>query len=638
MQYKTTIRRAVSVLLVLLLVFGLTACAEQNAADTAPATDTQQPSAPTEQTDAPQPSTVPDETKIPNDPASAFAAKAALLREAVVTDALDARLGEAPAGELGFVVFFSVSDGTQRAEVRHGSGSTLAAAFDAAAQSTAEMLGENGTFPRWVKVDVVREAVPATLQEIGAELRETRPEFYHKGIAFDPDWNTALLEAELNGAKVLEFEIGTIDLEYLNTYLEKANRPTVDTLPAEYISFVTSGWFCDEDGLVCALIDEGLDYGRRSIAPIDRDYVLSLVETASEYLMRQVQDDGSFLYGYYPRFDKVIPSYNIMRHVSTIWSLICRYRLLPDEELKTLLDKTMTYMLLNIRYNETDEGTAAYLYEEKADEIKLGGNGVAILALSEYMDVFGTDQYVELVRKLANGILTMRGEEPGTYVHVLNGDFTFKEEYRTVYYDGEATFGLCRAYSLTGEQKFLDAACAAMDHFIEADYTQYKDHWIAYSVNELTKHVPKQEYFDFGLRNAFTYLDRIIRQDTTYHTFTEMLLAGFELYDRMVSLGMDTGDYDVQALLDGIAIRVNRQLNGYFFPEVAMYMRSPNSILNAFMVRHDGYRTRIDDVQHNISSLYAFYRNYDRLLYYGYRDLSEIPPELVPPPNKPVLR
>ena len=77
-----------------------------------------------------------------------------------------------------------------------------------------------------------------------------------------------------------------------------------------------------------------------------------------------------------------------------------------------------------------------------------------------------------------------------------------KEEFRTVYYDGEATFALCRLYSVTGDQVWLDAAKSAVNHFIAADYVQYRDQWVAYSMNEITKYVDDPAYYAFALRNV----------------------------------------------------------------------------------------------------------------------------------------
>ena len=170
---------------------------------------------------------------------------------------------------------------------------------------------------------------------------------------------------------------------------------------------------------------------------------------ASAFLVDQIQEDGSFLYGIYPRFDNNIDNYNIVRHASTLWSLICRYRLEPDEHLAEKIERSIGFMLDYVIY---DSDGRAWLYEEKDEEIKLGGCGVAVVALTEYMEVFQNDKYKEICCALGRGILQMMDPISGKYYHVFHGDFTRKEEFRTVYYDGEATFALCRLYSLTGEE------------------------------------------------------------------------------------------------------------------------------------------------------------------------------------------
>ena len=164
---------------------------------------------------------------------------------------------------------------------------------------------------------------------------------------------------------------------------------------------------------------------------------------------------------------------------------------------------------------------------------------------------------------------------------------------------------------------WLDAACAAADHFIEADYARYRDHWIAYTMNELTKYVEdRQDYYSFGLYNAWSNLQVIAGLDTTSPRSLELLMSAFELYDRAVQNGMSTDGYKIADLLEVIRIRTSRQLNGFFFPEYAMYMANPQRIMNSFMVRNKSFRVRIDDVQHNIGGYYLYWKNYDKLMSY----------------------
>ncbi len=559
----------------------------------------------------------------------AYQEKLGRLRGSALTDEVRAELPDDPAGEqAGYAVFLSICNTEERASVFTGTGANLDAAWNDADRQVRSFLKENRYDPKWVKADLVYSSEAVTESELAERVWAARSEFFRYGVAFDAEYGTALLEAEMNGAKIYDYdsEDTPVDFQYLNLYLKKAGRSELEALPETYLLFQCKGWFCDEDGQVFPLYSDGLEYGRRAVDQIDADYARELMLDAGQFLVDQVKPDGSFVYGMYPRFDNDIEGYNIVRHSSTIWSLICLWRITGDKELVEVLERTIDHMLSQVVYSGED---TAYLYEESADEIKLGGCGVAVIALTEYMDAFGNDRYADVCRALGRGILTLLDQQTGEYYHVLNGDFSRKEEFRTVYYDGEATFALCRLYGLTGEEQWLTAARAAVDHFIEADYTQYKDHWVAYSMNEITKYVDDAAYYDFGLKNVQENLKSIYRRDTTYHTYLELLMASYELYSRMVEKGIRTDyleqSFSLTELLKTIYARADRMLNGFFYPEYAMYMRNPGRILRTFMVRHDGYRVRIDDVQHNIGGFYKYYTNYEKMVADGLLEAREYP-------------
>jgi rhamnogalacturonyl hydrolase YesR len=260
----------------------------------------------------------------------------------------------------------------------------------------------------------------------------------------------------------------------------------------------------------------------------------------------------------------------------------------------------------------------------------LGGNGIAALVLASYGEFFGTNPYVSLVRRLANGILEMQ-EEDGSYFHILDAeDFSRKERSRVVYYDGEATYALSKAYSLTGDERYLEAAEKSVAFFIDNEYERFRDHWVAYSLNEITKHVHKQEYFDFALRNAQSNLVTIFNQTTPYHTYFELLMAAFNTYKRLKILcennvTLHISDFfNEQDFVRTIWRRAVYMQNYYYYPEFAMYMKRPQRIVYAFNVRHQNWRVRIDDVQHFVGGYYEFCKNY-RLLAkhldgYGFSD------------------
>lgn len=544
----------------------------------------------------------------------AFLEKADHLKAQVVTDETAEALGESPVDGVGHMVFLSVCDGATRAKVYSGKGKTLSNAWDDAVQRTVKALNNEAPEARWLRADIVSKSWPVDVASLLDEITKTPSGFDYNGLVLDSKFELALTEGQLNGLGIYDYQEDTFSMDRLNDWLKANGENPLQILSNNMVGFETWGWFCDEDDTVYPLCREGADTGRRQLDGIDADYAKEIIYNASSFLMDQVQEDGKFIYGIGPQYDNEINDYNILRHTGTIWSLICRYRIFPDETLKKMIDDTIEYMLSQIRY---DEDGAGYIYEEDSDEIKLGGNGIAILALTEYMDLFQNDDFREVCEALGEGILKQQDPEDGSYWHILWYDFSKLEKFRTVYYDGECTFGLTRLYSLTGDQKWLDAACKAIDHFIAEDYTQYRDHWVAYSLNEVTKYLDRQEYYDFALANATKNYKRIMGRARTYPTNLELLISAFETWQRMVDKGIDTGDFNVQDLLDAIAARANRQLSGYFYPELAMYMANPQRILGSFMMRNDRFRVRIDDVQHNIGGFYLYWKNYDAMIAAG---------------------
>ena len=189
-----------------------------------------------------RPDTGPDETP----DTDAFLMKAELLRSEALADWVRESLDEAPAGQSGYMAFFSVSDGTARAGVYSGTGDTLDAAWDDAADNASAALHESGLSPRWVKADLIYHSEALSAADLGKAIAQAGNSSFRYGLAFNEEFHTALLEGELNGAGIYDYETGGVSLEILNRYLEESGREGLAGLPETYQVFGCVGWLCDE--------------------------------------------------------------------------------------------------------------------------------------------------------------------------------------------------------------------------------------------------------------------------------------------------------------------------------------------------------------------------------------------------------
>ena len=508
-----------------------------------------------------------------------------------------------------YQVFISVSNSRTKAYVRNGSGKTLVEAIEDTKEKINQVIDNEKIEPKWIKIDVVDDTRKVSKKELNS-LLENSTYYLSSGISFDDNFEVALLEAELNSNNIINYDDGYLNLEQLNEYINTLNKNSNKSIDDynNVTMFDCVSYIYDDTGIYKINSNENY-YGRRAENNLDRNRLSEIITSACNYLEKNVKDDGSFLYEYYVVEDKETNSYNILRHEGTIWSMIQTYTLQPNAELKDKIELALDYVIENgVKYKGDN---TAYIKEIQNNELKLGANGIAVLMLTEYMNTFNTNEYEELVAKIGNAILEMQNED-GSFYHVYSyPNFNEEEEYRTVYYDGEATYALIKLYEFTKDEKWINAAEKAMDYFVDNNYEQYEDQWIEYAINAMIEYKPKKEYFELGLNNVKDNYATILDNRNQSATKLELLVTGLEIYDKAIENNIDVSFINIKGIMNAIDIRINYQLNCYFYPEYAMYFNNPERILYSFFVRDSDYRIRIDDVQHNINAFYQLYQIYD---------------------------
>ncbi|WP_053106256.1 Mur ligase family protein [Thiopseudomonas alkaliphila] len=484
---------------------------------------------------------------------------------------------------------------------------------------------------KWLRLEWINKERKFTWKEFNKDLRGYKRNYYRSGIAYKGNTKPwcLLTEMELNANACLymggEVPYAKVNYKNLNKYIKSRhssnNIPSFDS-EMELIVFQTSGMFFDAQmndvEILCTLPRR---HGSREISSLTPKITSDLIDKTTLYLANQVKPSGRFEYGHFPCFGRNINTYNTLRHASSVYSLIegysfCREHQLETQNLRFIaqqIELALTYLEENVIKHYSDD--KSYVLEIN-NTIKLGANAVCILALVKYMQVFKESEhnsrFLKLSRNLANGILAMQ-KASGQFVHVLNADtLEVISENHVIYYDGEAVFGLMRLYGIDKDERLIDCVERAFDYFIESEagHNGAHDHWLSYCTNEMVIYRPERKYFQFAVNNVKGFTDFIKNRITTYPTLLELSMAFHKMLlklDEYPEHKSVLEGFDVKDFYEALHARANYLVNGFFFPEMAMFYKKPDTILNGCFIRHHAFRVRIDDVQHYLSGWVAYH-------------------------------
>lgn len=520
------------------------------------------------------------------------------------------------------MVFVSVSDGVVRPRVACGSARGLIeAADDALAKlaATPNAPGDQPFQPRWVKVDVVNTVIERPKMSLTRPLTFERSLF---GLAFSRDTAAALLPEEIIGNNLVNYQqtiySHRIDL-YLGDRQPAVRQPNVAG-EAERVNawrFTTVAFFADRDAIV------PLYRGHRLIDRITKAQLLDAIRVGADYLTRAVDQRGQFDYIYRPDLDRLADDYNMVRHFGTLISMYDLYALLEDRDLLAAADRGMSHAKQFIgRWNQGGEEVACVVFDRL---VKLGSNALATVAVAQRMLVTGDRDDLPLLRDLAAGIVAVQ-RDAGDFIEVQRFPDGQVIDHQSPYYPGEAMLGLCYAYQLDPNPRWLDSAekaAAYLIHVRDKDLPTIKlphDHWLTTSLNKLHRHRPSPQYLTHTVRIAqaiyryqnrqpqFTdWLGSYYRPpgSTPTATRTEALMAAY-------LLARDHGERGEAArILEAATLSVGFQLQCLYRPETAMYFADPQRILGGFRESLTSPNIRIDFCQHNLLALLYLYRVMD---------------------------
>src|SRR5690606_5051146 len=100
------------------------------------------------------------------------------------------------------------------------------------------------------------------------------------------------------------------------------------------------------------------------------------------------------------------------------------------------------------------------------------------------------------------------------------------------------------------------------------------------------------------VQNIAGYLDFILKRETTYPTLLELSMAFEAMLQRIKIVHPEMihvlEGLDVEKFHRALHHRAHYLLNGFFWPEFAMYFAKPEKVVGSFFIRHHSFRVRID--------------------------------------------
>ncbi len=511
------------------------------------------------------------------------------------------------------VVFVSVSDGEQTAYVAMSGARGGVRAADGAIARIITLLPDVSQ-RLWIKVDVVNHVEPlppgATALGLGVTPSLEGLELAG-GIAFLPE--------ELLGWRIMEGDRLVEGSVY--DYLDA--RPARATLPADGAlrgtrKFTCHSFFIEDDNTPIPLFR-----GHRAFQTAMMDDLRTAADAAGGYLVRSVMETGRFDYSYRIDADEVPREYNIVRHAGTIWSMLDLYRETKDEELLAAIDRAMQYLLAQVRPMRV--GTEQVVGVVEADEVSLGGNALAALALGTYIEVTGKREHLPILRALGRA---MRAAQ------VPSGRFTIQRQRFSsgdVFFDdgpyapGEAILAMLKIHDVDPDPAVLDAATRAAKFLINVRDAEKlpeelpHDHWLLYSLRYLHAKQPDKQYVEHAIRLCRSIIDQQHKpgnaqvvpdvigawaqgRSTPAATRSEGLLAASALMRSVRRTG--EADEFLAAARGAVAFQLRTQI----WPESAMHCRNPRRAIGGFREDLGGVYVRIDFVQHNLSGILELMR------------------------------
>ena len=511
------------------------------------------------------------------------------------------------------ILFLSASDGQRSADVFIGTGQ----GWSAAAQNALRKARSASASGRVVKLDVVTSATAYRGMDIPKVIDGDRSRFglalgTELGVAFVPEETVARTLVNSRG----KLQMSNVEETQAMRFEAPLSLADLRATPALF-TFTTDAW-----GAV-SHPTQRLYRGHLLFSPerLDDNMLLDAATAAGHYLRQAVRPDGRFHYKYLPKQNTVPDDYNLLRHCGTVYAMLDLCETTGDPALMEAAVRALDWMVDHIDIGP--DGTAV-LPDEQGD-IKVGGQGLALVALAEHAERTGDLRHLGTMQALARHLASLQQPDGRFSPHKQEAASGQASDFVSGYYPGEAMLGLARLHALDGNSEWIDVAMANARYITQQrdrgrpSKDLPHDHWLLYALHDLYRARPEPWLLEQTERygRAIVGAQRNGAGDTppdwagSFYTPPRSTPSATRAEGLLAAAALlrECGDPDVGAEFLLAAERATAfMLQLQFDPISAMYLDDPLRAQGGIRKSMTNYTVQIDYVQHGLSAMLALLR------------------------------
>mmetsp|Transcript_6995 Transcript_6995/g.15266 ORF Transcript_6995/g.15266 Transcript_6995/m.15266 type:complete len:501 (+) Transcript_6995:95-1597(+) len=269
--------------------------------------------------------------------------------------------------------------------------------------------------------------------------------------------------------------------------------------------------------------------------PIDIHDLNHAINHGTDYIVRHCNEHGKFTYladtADPSRYDDSV-KYNMLRHSGAIYALGIANARRPNRQIVDAMQRAVDFLkresmapVMNTKLGTVKDGDGERLLAVWSSETisgqkgqpptaKLGGAGLALIALTSLEAVRRRSTPLDDMRSLARFVLFMQNDDGGFVSKYVPRKGGMDHSFVSLYYPGEAALGLLSLYEIDPDPRWLKGAAKAISYLynlrrdLPLDNIE-PDHWALIATSKLLSIMDGRDHDDCSQRAAVDHATKV---------------------------------------------------------------------------------------------------------------------------------